>query len=200
VAGLDSWRMGVRSGIAALSVAVAVLASSAGAGAADGWTALHRPFHLPRVSAGGACPVSRVDQRVNWDRANTFGGPGIGRGPVYPGLVSSAGRLDATPDQQYGGPWGGQKVFWYVKPSYRGRVLLRGRRLNGPQSLGFNGGKLPASELRIESYDSVSWSGQPRGSRGIPSRVRVRATGCYGVQIDGTTFSRIVVFRVVLGT
>ena len=108
--------------------------------------------------------------------------------------------MDATPDQQYGGPWGGQKVFWYVKPSYHGRVLLRGRRLTQPQSLGFNGGKLPASELRIESYDSVSWSGQPRGSRGIPSRVRVRATGCYGVQIDGASFSRVVVFRVVLGT
>jgi hypothetical protein len=192
--------MRVRSGIAALSVAAAVIAASAGAGVDAGWTALHRPLHLPRVSAGGACPVSRVDQRVNWDRANIFGGSGIGRGPVYPGLGSSGGRLDATPDQQYGGPWGGQKVFWYVKPSYRGRVLLRGRRLNGPQSLGFNGDALPAPELRIETYDSVSWSGQPSGSRGIPSGVRVRASGCYGVQIDGTTFSRVVVFRVVLGT
>jgi hypothetical protein len=28
----------------------------------------------------------------------------------------------------------------------------------------------------------------------VPSSVRVRAPGCYGVQIDGTTFSRVVVF------
>jgi hypothetical protein len=26
--------------------------------------------------------------------------------------------------------------------------------------------------------------------------VRVRTSGCYGVQIDGTTFSRVVVFAV----
>ena len=144
--------------------------------------------------------MSRVDPRVHWDRINIFGGAGIGRGPVYPGLGSSAGRVNATPDRQYGGPWGGEKVFWYVQPSYRGRVLIRGRRLNGPQSLGFNGGKLPAPELRIETYDTVSWSGQPTGSRGVPSGVRVLASGCYGVQIDGTSFSRVVVFRVVLGT
>ena len=29
-----------------------------------------------------------------------------------------------------GTPWLRTKVFWYVKPSYRGRVLIRGRRLD----------------------------------------------------------------------
>ncbi len=144
--------------------------------------------------------MSRVDTRVHWDRVKIFGGSGIGRGPVYPGLGSSAGRLDATPDRYYGGPWGGGKVFWYVRPSYRGRVLIRGRRLNGPQSLRFNEGRLPSPELRIETYDTVSWSGQPTGSRGVASALRILASGCYGAQIDGTSFSRVVVFRAVLGT
>ena len=31
-----------------------------------------------------------------------------------------------------------------------------------------------------------------------PSGVRARKSGCYGVQIDGTTFSRVVVFVVEL--
>jgi hypothetical protein len=141
--------------------------------------------------------VSPIDRRVAWRRTNIFGRSGIGRGPVYPGLGGSAGVLSATPDTQYGGPWAGGKVFWYVKRSYRGRVLIRGRRLDGPQSLGFNGDKLPAAgELRIESWDTVSWKGQIPGSRGIASTVRVRTPGCYGVQIDGTTFSRVVVFTV----
>jgi|SRR5205085_2829950 len=159
------------------------------------WQKLHRPLHLPRLAAGAACPVSQVDRRIDWQRVGIFGGSGIGRGPVYPGLGGSGGHLDVTPDDQYGGPWAGGKVFWYVRPSYPGRVLIRGRRLDGPQSLGFNGGVVPKPELRIHNY-SVSWEGQPTGSRGIPSSVRVRSSGCYGVQIDGTTFSRIVVFTV----
>jgi hypothetical protein len=88
----------------------------------------------------------------------------------------------------YGGPWAGGKVFWYVKRSYPGRVLIRGRRLDDSQQwLGFNGDELPAArELRVEPWDTVSWDGQIPGSRGIASTVRVRTTGCYGVQVDGT--------------
>ena len=42
----------------------------------------------------------------------------------------------------------------------------------------------------------MTWAGQPEGSRGVPSIVRAVAAGCYGVQIDGTSFSRTVIFRV----
>ena len=160
------------------------------------WTKLRRPLHFPRVAPGAKCPVSRIDRRIDWEPINIFGGSGIGRGPVYPGLGDFHGRLTATPDTQYGGPWAGGKVFWYAKPSYPGRVLIRGRRLDKRQRLGFNGRELPNRELRIEPGMTVSWQGQPPGSRGVPSSVRVRTPGCYGVQIDGTTFSRVVVFRV----
>jgi hypothetical protein len=153
-------------------------------------------LHLPHVSGGAKCPVSRVDLRLEWKRHNIFGGTGIGRGPVYAGLGGSGGHLNATPEHPYGGPWAGGKVFWYVLPSYKGRVLLRGRRLDGSETLGFNGRVKPDPELRIEPGDSVSWSGQRPGSRGIPSSVRVRASGCYGVQADGRTFSRVIVFTV----
>lgn len=164
--------------------------------AADPWAKLRRPLHLPRLAPGKACPISSIDRRVNWDRANIFGGSGTGRGPVYPGLGAYHGRLNAPRDTQFGGPWAGQKVFWYVLPSYRGPVLIRGRRLDGPQWLGFNGTLVPDRELQIEPHDTVSWQGQPRGSRGVPSAVRARASGCYAVQIDGTTFSRVVAFTV----
>jgi hypothetical protein len=94
-----AWRVRVWAGIAAFGVAASVLVSQASAGTYGDWTALHRPLHLPRVAVGGACPVSRIDPSVAWKRTNIFGGSGIGRGPVYPGLGSSAGRLDATPNQ-----------------------------------------------------------------------------------------------------
>jgi hypothetical protein len=106
--------------------------------------------------------------------------------------------LDAPPDTQFGGPWHGQKVFWYVLPTYRGPVLLRGRRLDGPEEMRFDGGREPPREIRIAPGETVSWDGRQEGSRGRPSAVRVRATGCYGVQVDGTSFTRTVVFRVTL--
>jgi hypothetical protein len=183
------------AGSAVLLVAALTMIEPLGASDSP-WAKLRRPLHLPRLAPGARCPVSRIDRRVDWNSVNIFGGSGIGRGPVYPGLGASGGTLTAFPDVQYGGPWAGGKVFWYARPRYRGRVLIRGRRLDGRQRLGFNGHKLPARELRIERGMTVLWEGQPPGSRGIPSSVRVRVPGCYGVQIDGTSFSRIVVFRV----
>ena len=185
----------MRGTITAACALLAALAVVQPVGAADPWAKLHRPLHLPRLAPGAACPVSPVDPRIDWTRTNIFGGSGIGRGPVYTGLGGSGGQLYVRPDEQFGGPWADGKVFWYVAPRYRGRVLIRGRRLEGPQSLGFNGRAVPARELRIHNY-SVSWPGQPSGSRGIPSSVRVRSSGCYAVQIDGATFSRIVVLSV----
>jgi hypothetical protein len=170
---------------------VAAVSAPAAGGARDPWKALHRPLHLPKLAAGAACPLSHVDPSVPWDQTNIFGGQGIGRGPVYPGLPSAF--FMAARDEQYGGPWFGTKVFWYVLPSYRGPVLIRGRRLDGPQRMGFNGRKVAARELRIKPGQTVSWDDQPRGSRGVPSGVRVLTAGCYGIQIDGTTFSRVIV-------
>jgi hypothetical protein len=82
------------------------------------------------------------------------------RGPVYPGLGGSGGMLYATPDVQYGGPWAGGKVFLYVRPSYRGRVLIRGRRLDGPQWPRFNGRRVP----RASSASSPMTASRGKGS------------------------------------
>jgi hypothetical protein len=172
---------------------VAAFLLTSPASAASPWQRLHRPLHLPQLAAGAACPVSPVDRHVDWDAVNGFG-LGIGPGPVYPGLGADG---HATTNASYtAGGWFGGKVFWYVKPSYRGRVLIRGRRLDGPESLRFNEGRHPSSELRIKPGQTVSWSGQPAGSRGVPSILRIHASGCYAAQIDGTSFSRIVVMTV----
>jgi hypothetical protein len=176
---------------------VTVLATGSAAAVPDGapvpWSTLRRPLHLPRI-AGSACPVSRVDPSVPWKRIDIFGGSGTGPGPAYPGLGARGGHVLATRDVQDGGPWFGDKIFWYVRPSYRGRVLVRGRQLDGPQLVRFDGGRLPRSELHLEAGETVFWQGQPGGSRGVPSAVRLVAPGCYAFQIDGTTFSRVVVF------
>jgi hypothetical protein len=176
--------------VIAVLVCAGLLSSAGSAEAAGPWKALQRPLDLPAVDAGAPCPISSIDTRVDWDAINTFG-HGIGRGPVYPGMGD-----DATLTlRSVGTQWLRSKVFWYVKPSYRGRVLIRGRRLDADGSLRFGEQRL-SRQLRIRPGQSVMWDHQPDGSRGLPSSVRAVAAGCYGVQMDGTRFSRTVIFRV----
>ena len=88
-----------------------------------------------------------------------------------------------------GSLWSGAKVLWFVAPRYRGPVLIRGGRLEQPGRLRFERGKVPPLEMRIQ---------KAKGPRDRPSYTRLRAPGCYAYQIDGTTFSRIVVFQAAL--
>lgn len=181
--------------LSALLVAVASAASAAPAGG-DGWSALYRPLHLPTYEGGAACPVSRVDRRIDWRGSGIA--EGVGPGPVYPILGASPSL--AVFERDDWGSWRGTKVLWFVHQRYGGNVLIRGKRLDGWERLRFDDGAVPPDEIRITAGGSPArWSRQPAGSRGRPSYVRVRTGGCYGVQIDGTTFSRTVVFRVRFG-
>lgn len=180
--------------LAALFVATLLLAPAGAANRPD-WPALHRPLHLPVLGAGGVCPVSRAAPQIGGQRYGIDGA--IGPGPVYPILGGSAFLMVAPRPEEWGrGPWRGQKVLWFVHQRYRGPVLIRGRRLDGPQWMRFDGGPWPAAEIRIAPGETVTWTGQPPGSRGRPSYVRVRAPGCYAAQIDGTTFSIVVVLEI----
>jgi hypothetical protein len=72
-------------------------------------------------------------------------------------------------------------------------------RLDGPGALQFSeDGPRRRSELRIGPRDSVLWDGRPAGSRGLPSGTYFEAAGCFGYQVDGRGFSRVVVFRGVI--
>jgi hypothetical protein len=167
-------------------------ASAAQSAPADEWRPLYRSLKVPRLQQGAVCPVSSVAKDVDFHR---FGiADGYGPGPAYP-VGIHAGRLPvAWRTGAFSGAWGGQKVLWWVHPSYRGPVLIRGRQLDGPYRVRFDRGTLPPVELRIGRgvSDGVSDPG-----RGRPSYTRVRAPGCYGYQIDGTSFSRVIVFEAV---
>jgi hypothetical protein len=186
-------------------LALALVGAAAAALAATAWPAgrgepsLRRPLHLPHVAPGGTCPVSGVDHRIPFVRR--FGvGPGIGRGPAYPiglsaGVVQlvSASNFDST-------AWAGQKVLWFVLPSYRGPVLIRGARIDGPGRVRFDRGDVPPLSIRIALHPtsgSPTSPVPPQGTRFRASYTRVRGPGCYAYQVDGTTFSRVVVFRAV---
>jgi len=158
---------------------------------------LRRPLHLPRVAEGAGCPVSRSRS------LGGFVGPGLGDGPIYPVGLDAGGVLHfryAPPSSGtnlFGGSrWGGQKVLWVGAASYRGPVLIRGRELDGPRVVGFGPDRVPVAEMQLLAAGASS-SGEPEGWREWPSFTRLLAGGCYAYQVDGTSFSSVIVFRAV---
>lgn len=178
-------------------VAVGLAAASASAASAGSHAGLLRPLHLPHIAPGSRCPVSRVDHRIQFARRFGVGTPGLGTGPAYPiGLPS--GNLRLAPAKNFGSrSWAGQKVLWLVLPSYRGPLLIRGARIDGSGLIRFQQGSVPPKQLRIPVGGSQATPGfpVPKGTRYTPSTTRVRGPGCYAYQIDGTTFSHVVVFH-----
>lgn len=138
------------------------------------------------------CPVSQAHHL-----SSTFA-PGIGTGPAYAvGFKRGILRFEYPPDpksQFAGSTWGGQKVLWVVKPSYHGALLIRGRRIDGPQALRFERGVDPPDELRLP----IQPANLTGGWANYPSYTRLRAPGCYAYQVDGKAVSEVIVFRAVV--
>jgi hypothetical protein len=83
-----------------------------------------------------------------------------------------------------------------VPATYAGPLLIRGAMLGGG-AIGFGTGAVPYDELQLLD----AGQGAPRvvgGGRAWITYTRVRSGGCYAYQVDGTTFSEIVVFRAVV--
>jgi hypothetical protein len=164
----------------------------------DVWKKLHRPLHLPVVESGAPCPVSAAGS-ANFAKYGVA--KGIGPGPAYPigfeqpGSVLTFIAPPAASGAFVGSPWGGTKVLWFVTPDYRGPVLIRGGRLDGSDVLRFDRGKEPPTEMRFLQNRARAAGVEEYGQRERPSYTRLRAEGCYAYQIDGTTFSRTIVFQ-----
>ena len=159
-----------------------------GASGSDPWTKLRRPLHVPHLAPGAPCPVTPA--------ISTKFGLAQGKGPVWPvlGFPQLNFIYPVRPQQTYyPSNWSGNKILWIAR-RYRGPVLIRGAQLDGPNALRFGLDHVPAKEMRMTSVGGSS-SG---GWQNRPSTTRLRAPGCYAWQVDGTTFSRIIVFKAVL--
>jgi hypothetical protein len=173
------------AGLAVFGVATAPAAT-------DPWKALHRPLRIPRIAPGTPCPVSPTQDASALDPA--YGGQVLGRGPAYAGAFTPDATVHYGSSRVEAEGWRGFKVLWIVRPGYRARLLIRGRQLDGPNLLRFDDGLVPPAESRIRPGPGYRpW----KGARDHPSFTRVRAPGCYGYQIDGIGFSRVIVFRAV---
>jgi hypothetical protein len=178
--------------IVGLALALTFLAAPS-AGASDPWAKLRRPLSIPHIAPGSHCPVTPA-RRVS----STFGAA-QGSGPVYAigGFPKLGFIYPPQPNQLwYGSKWSGNKVLWIARPSYRGPVLIRGRQLDGTNDVRFERGLNPSREMRLPSVGGTS----PGRWQSRPSYTRLQAAGCYGWQVDGTTFSRVIVFEAVVSS
>ncbi len=155
--------------------------------------ALRRPIHLPHIAAGARCPVSAPGHKVY-----RYYTASIGSGPIYADSLGPFGHTALLPfvlpsPALFGGSaWGGQVLKLLGAPPYRGPVLIRGRKLTGRDGLGFGAGKIPLAEMDLPPGGGVPKSG---GWRFWGGYARLRSPGCYGLQVDGTTFSEVIIFR-----
>jgi hypothetical protein len=170
----------------------AALAAAGSASGQDG--SLSRPLHLPRMTDGARCPAS-VGQLASKLGRGLARIPAAGAGPVYMLSVADepAGAMtieDSRADPQ---GWRGQKAPWIAAPRYRGPILIRGARIDAPGEVRFardEGDHAPAL------YQRRGQSMQPNGWRVWPGSLLVRAPGCYALQVDGASFSAVIVVRV----
>jgi hypothetical protein len=133
---------------------------------------LRRPLHLPPSGGSQGCSISAGGTPVS-----------IAAGPRV------------TAQRFVGSHWLAAHVTWRAAVGYHGPILIRGRRLGGAGVVGFGEGHQPYDELQLldSGRGATSTSG---GGRAWLSLTRVRHPGCYAYQVDGTDFSRVIVFRV----
>jgi hypothetical protein len=195
----------MRRALIGISAAAALALGSAAVSASnDPWDELRRPLQIPRIAPGSPCPASEPNTTID---LSPYGvGQGFGPGPAYPmlgppiaGYRRASLVFDYPPSRGsplYGRIWGGQKALWFLLPGYGDRVLIRGRQLDGPYRVRFGfddlrlgRGALPADEERLVVAND---------RRDFPSTTRLRTGGCYGYQIDGPNYSRVIVFKTQL--
>jgi hypothetical protein len=154
---------------------------------------LDRPLTLPTLQPGQACPVTLA---VDSGMRDSFLYLRPGPGPVYPnGAVGLQGNAYLDPGGSVNG-WASFKTLWFSTPSYQGPWVIRGKQLDGPSPVIF--GEAPTvSELVVPAGPTVNETND--GYREAPGGTYLRGPGCYAWQVDGISFSYVIVFRVVSG-
>lgn len=88
--------------------------------------------------------------------------------------------------------WYAVKTLWYARRAYRGPLLIRGQRLDGAGTVAFGEG---------HQLGFIADTGTPSGGKSVeprswPGATWVRTPGCYGFQVDGTTFSYQIILAI----
>ena len=156
---------------------------------------LRRSLHFPVLRPGQGCPATH-GRPVN---TADFGGVALGSGPVRPIIAEEPARdarrgIADLIDPTSVPPWLGVKTLWFSVPAYQGPFVIRAKRLGGSGPVGLGEGPTVAP-LVVPPGPTVNGE---QGWREAPGGIWVRSPGCYALQVDGLTFSYVIVIRAVL--
>lgn len=148
---------------------------------------LVRPLHFP-ADHGSNCRASPGGYVATPD----FGSMAVGTGPVRV-AINNAGSPRRGFYTAPAGDWLAIKTHFFSSPSYTGPFLVRAERLDrpGPIELGAtptHGGPLVVPPGAYAA--SAGW-------REVPYFTFVRTPGCYAWQVDGLTFSTVIVVHLL---
>lgn len=157
-----------------------------------------RPLRFRTLASGQPCPTT---SGARLDTAN-FGGIALGNGPVRPVLAEALNDADAlrgTADllnPTSVPPWLGFNTLWISLPSYQGPFIVRAQRLDGPGTV-MQGDAPNVAILVVPPGPTIN---SAQGWRTAPGGTWVKTPGCYAWQVDGLTFSYVIVVNAVLGS
>lgn len=149
------------------------------------WERLRRPWQMPMLAAGAACPL------IPGKRVSPAFGPSSGNGPVYAAGYSNVPLGGGTPALT------SLKTLWVAQKAYGGPVLIRGRQLDGPGTLAFSSDSTGPrnAEMQLTGNGAHNLSGADEW-RQWPSLTYAPGPGCYAFQVDGDGFTDTIVFAV----
>ena len=160
---------------------------------ADPWAPLFRPVSFPALPPGDPCPTTTSTT------APEAIGPVLGDGPIYPAFLGPDGLITLTaewPVHHDGQTWRSKKVLWVSDDSYGGIALVRGFRIDGPGEILFSAAGGDWVDVLRLTREAWVFGGAPRGWREWNSGSAFNEPGCYAYQVDGETFTDVIVIRV----
>ena len=144
---------------------------------------VRRPLRLPGLGRDGSCPATPVvGPRLSAD--HPVAAVAVGTGPVVPVLFRADldGRLDPS-----------AVAYWDAPEPLGGPAIVRGHRLGAPRDrIRFLNDREVFSPVHVLDPAAAHPAGQQGGRWWRATRLRA-AAGCYGLQIDGPSFSEVLV-------
>lgn len=147
---------------------------------------LIRQLHFPAATRA-RCPATR-GQYVS---TNDFGAWSLRNGPVGV-AIDNAGDVRHGEVNLARGPsaWESLKTHFFSVPDYQGPFLVRAKRLDRPGPIRLGAGPSQTTPLVVPRGQTPNGT---NGWREINYFTFVKAPGCYGWQVDGLTFSEVIV-------
>jgi len=143
---------------------------------------LRRPLRLPSLGPGRSCPATAV-AGPRMTPAHPVAAVTVGTGPVVPVLFRADldGRLDPS-----------AVAYWDAPTPLGGPAIVRGHRLGAPRDrIRFMNDRQELSPVHVLDPAAAHPAGR-QGRWWRATRLRAGA-GCYGLQIDGPSFSEVLV-------